>query len=126
MPGRAPGGLRHRGAVRLGHRADLGNQAAERRQAASAVRVSDRQPHRGNQGGLRADEGELESQHRLDARRQLRPETGLLTAREQALGRGGVGVEGLDAEQHVVARTDVSQVVGGRRLYPKLHFKLRT
>ena len=184
------GGLRHRVAVRLGHRAYLGNQAAERRPCSvCGADLPDRQPHRGRHAGLRADEGELGPQHGLNARRQLRPESGLLAARQQALrplagvavefpegdagrsagvqdhprlgdlnkdegssahhvvfpdlpselffvldpvlqrydgrvlahqwsqpGRGGVGVEGLDAKQHEVARTDISRVIGGGRL----------
>jgi hypothetical protein len=47
--------------------------------------LPDRQPHRRGHACLRADEGELGPQHRLDARRQLGGEAGPLAAVEQAL-----------------------------------------
>ncbi len=46
-----------------------------------------------------------------------RPHRRALTHQRAQPGRGGVGVEGLHAEQHEVAPADVTRVIGGRRLH---------
>ena len=81
------GGRWHGVAVCIRHRAYLGHQAAECLPGdVYGADLPDRQPHRRGRAGLRANEGELPPQHRLDARRQLRLETGPRAAGQQALG----------------------------------------
>ena len=41
----------------------------------------------------------------------------ILTHQWPQPGRGGVGIEGLDAEQHNVARANLGRVIGGRNLH---------
>jgi len=86
-------------AVRLGHRAGFGNQAAGRPGSIDGADLPDRQPHRGGHAGLRA-------------------EPGLLAAREQALrprARAAVQVPERDAGRAAGVRDHPGAAISARR-----------